>query len=241
MEGYTVFITYGLISESGFTRAIHCNYIKKIQLDLGDPYLQQININFPNEDDFKFLSGNINVSTGFTAQKIFVLAQLVDNTPYSDISEVESDSSQWRMYDVTDQTNGGWISGETITKSQITSTIYKISLFDYEDKPLYDLNYLDYPASVEIDKLSFGDETYFLGTVMSDIEAIVYTTDLSINLLLDEFNTTTNPTWDNVSPVSISEIGIYDENKNLVAIGKLNNPITKDSTIARTIVFAIDF
>jgi len=44
-----------------------------------------------------------------------------------------------------------------------------------------------------------------------------------------------------VSSVAISEVGIYDENKNLVAVGKLNNPIIKDSTISRTISFAIDF
>jgi len=58
---------------------------------------------------------------------------------------------------------------------------------------------------------------------------------------LSEFNSTTNPTWDGISSVAISEIGIYDEDKNLVAIGKLNNPIIKDSSITRTISFAIDF
>ena len=42
-----------------------------------------------------------------------------------------------------------------------------------------------------------------------------------------------------VAPEFITEL--YDSNKNLVAIGKLNDPVAKDSTIARTIVFAIDF
>lgn len=242
MEGYTVFITYALKSESGFTQAIHCNYIKKIQLDLGDPYLQQINVNFPNEDDFKFLNGGLAVSTGYTAQKILMLVQLVNNAPYSSISEVKSESNKWKVYDVTSQTKD-YFTGSSfmLSATGITNTIYKVSLFEHEDKDFYNLDYLNYPASIETDKLCFGDETYFFGTVMSDIEAIVYTTDLGINLLLDEFNTTTNPTWDNISPVSITEIGIYDENKNLVAIGKLNNPITKDSTISRTLVFAIDF
>lgn len=240
MSGNTVFITYALVP-TGYTQPIHCNYIKKIELGIGDPYLNQINVNFPNEEDFKFLSNSATGATGYTAIKILFFVQIVNNSGFTNVHEISPDSSQWRIYDVTDQTNGGWLSGQTLTKSQIKSTIYKISLYDYMLKSLYDLNYLGYPASLEINKLSFGDETYFFGTVNSDIEAIVYTTDLSINLLLDEFNTTTNPTWDGVSPVSISEIGIYDENKNLVAIGKLNNPITKDSTIARTIVFAIDF
>ena len=58
---------------------------------------------------------------------------------------------------------------------------------------------------------------------------------------LNEFNSTSNPTWDGLETVYISEIGIYDSNKNLVAIGKLNDPVAKDATIARTIVFALDF
>jgi len=58
---------------------------------------------------------------------------------------------------------------------------------------------------------------------------------------LNQFNSTTNLTWDGVSKVAISEIGIYDADKNLVAVGKLNDPIDKDSSIARTILFAIDF
>ena len=106
---------------------------------------------------------------------------------------------------------------------------------------MYNLDYLSYPIPAETDKLCFGDEVYFFGNVETDIEADVYTSDLSINLALGEFNSTTNPTWDGISSVAISEIGIYDEDKNLVAIGKLNNPIIKDSSITRTISFAIDF
>ena len=80
-----------------------------------------------------------------------------------------------------------------------------------------------------------------MGNVETDIKAIAYTTDLAINLPQNEFNSSTNETWNNTDIVAISEIGIYDANKNLVAIGKLNNPIQKNSGIARTIVFAIDF
>jgi hypothetical protein len=64
---------------------------------------------------------------------------------------------------------------------------------------------------------------------------------MSINLALNEFNSSNNLTWDGTSSVYISEVGLYDENKNLVAIGKLNNPIQKDSTISKTILFALDF
>jgi hypothetical protein len=65
--------------------------------------------------------------------------------------------------------------------------------------------------------------------------------DIGIDLPLDEFNSSTNLSWDGGETVFISEVGIYDSNRNLVAIGKLNDPVPKDSTISRTIVFAVDF
>ena len=58
---------------------------------------------------------------------------------------------------------------------------------------------------------------------------------------LNEFNQSTNTTWNETESVWISEIGIYDENNNLVAIGKLNNPIEKNPSILRTVLFNIDF
>ena len=60
-------------------------------------------------------------------------------------------------------------------------------------------------------------------------------------MVLGQFNSTTNPTWDSVSSVYATEVGIYDSNGNLVAIGKFNDPVEKNSNIARTIEFAIDF
>ena len=121
--------------------------------------------------------------------------------------------------------------------------VFKVPLSGYNSYPKYDLSYLNYPSALSADdnKLCFGDEMYFLGNVTADIHADVFTTDPQIELSQNEFNSSTNATWDGISPVAITEIGIYDSNKNLVAIGKLNDPIIKDFTIARTITFAIDF
>ena len=116
-----------------------------------------------------------------------------------------------------------------------------MTLPEYTAADTYDLSYLDYPTELEGDKLAWGEEVFFYGNVKSDIKATAYTTDIPIVMPLNQFNSTTNPTWDGSVPVSVSEVGIYDSVGNLVAIGKLNNPISKDSTIARTIVFAMDF
>ena len=56
----------------------------------------------------------------------------------------------------------------------------------------------------------------------------------------NEFNSSTNSTW-NGEPVYATEIGLYDDKYNLVAIGKFNDPMQKDANISRTVLFAMDF
>ena len=51
MEGNTAFISYILIPTTGqdagdYSQAIHCNYIKKIDLGTANPYVQEISLNF---------------------------------------------------------------------------------------------------------------------------------------------------------------------------------------------------
>jgi hypothetical protein len=252
MEGSTAFVSYLLTPTTGFTagdysQAIHCNYFKKIDLGTDNPYVQEIRMNFPSIADFKFLADEVGGSgnpfgTGYTVHKIYALVQVVDNSPFDTYEEVVPDSTAWKMFDVTDQVTGS--TATYITASQLTSVIFQVSLLQYENASLfmpYNLDYLNYPSNSNPDELVFGDATFFFGNVEAQIKADVYTTDISINLPLNEFNSSTNKTWDGLETVYISEIGIYDSNKNLVAIGKMNDPVAKDGTIARTVVFALDF
>jgi len=245
-NGYMVFFSYLLVPNSGYTtgcgynEAIHCNYINSLYLD--SVVNKEVNIHFNNINDFKFLSSI--GGTGYTANKIYALVQLINNELYENINDIKPISSDWRIYDITNQISG-YTTGNTfvLTPINITTMVYKIPLYLYNSMEIYNLNYLNYPSllSVDDDKLCFGEEEYFFGNVTSDVEAMAYTTDLAINLPLNQFNSTTNLTWDKLSQVSISEIGIYDNKKNLVGIAKLNDPIPKDSSISRTIVFALDF
>jgi len=240
INGYKAFLTYLLESEnynsSGYTysTAIHCNYIKSISLDTIKN--KKLNIYFNNINDFKFLSSGITEGSGYTFNNIYILIQLLTDDNNKPLAY------NWRKYNVTNQIIGH-VLGYPITAIDLSSTVFKVPIDLYYNDvlmPKYDLSYLNYPT-LGTTKLCFGDEQYFLGNVSTDIEAIAYTTDLAIYLPLNKFNSTNNTTWDGVSPVSITEIGLYDNNKNLVAIGKLNNPVPKDSTISRTIVFGMDF
>lgn len=253
VQKFTTYVTYSLENTTlGYSNAIHCNYIQKFGYDT--TINQQVNIFFNDEKEFQFLSTN-NGGTGFTANKICMLIQVVENqvigtgnfnaidaTQPTEYEETPPKPDAWRCFDVTDQIDGH-VPGDYLTPTQLATTIFRVPLLEYQTATgdTYNLGYLNYPPINNAESLSFGDEEFFLGNVETEIEASVYTTDLAINLPLGEFNSTTNPTWDGQSEVYITEVGIFNEEKELIAIGKLNNPLKKNNAISRTIVFGIDF
>lgn len=243
-NGYTIFSSYLLVPTSGYSQAIHCNYIKSLQLIATNIDVQEVSMSFPDINHFKFLSSGIASGTGYTANKIYAIIQLINNSGYTSINDVKPLADKWKLFELTNQVTG-YTTGSTftLTPAQLVSKVFKISLLNYSSFSGYSLSYLNYPNELvgDDEKLCFGDETFFLGNVATDIHADVYTTNLSIILQLNEFNSSNNLTWDGLSSVAITEIGIYDANKNLVAIAKLNDPILKNASISRTIAFAIDF
>jgi hypothetical protein len=241
VKDYTVFVSYILKSQvddsaSGYGSAIHCNYINSLVItEVENIYNEEITFRFNSESDFKFLSSSIGSGTGYTANRLLLLVQFVENVD----ATPKPIASNWRIVDVTDdqvKTDNG-----ILTARNLTNVVFKIKLSDYENYPIYNINeHINYPLSSN-DWLCFGDETFFLGNVRANAIARVYTTDISIKLDEGTFNSSTNKTWDNNADVYVSEIGIYDGDKHLVAIGKLNNPIKKNSNTSVTLAFELDF
>jgi hypothetical protein len=193
--------------------SVHCNYIESFNSDSYDDISVNIKLN-----NTTYLN---NVQSG---SDLYILVNVVENEKIDDkYVKLPPKSNQWRIYD----------------KGPIAAS-YDQSLDNYDEDTIYSLDYLNYPEKGE-DKLCFGEEVFFLGNITTNIEAIVHSTDLSIKLPLNEYNYSTNKTWDEESSVYITEIGIYDDDDNLVAIGKLSNPLEKNQDILRTIVFAMDF
>lgn len=242
--GYTIFVTYqfedtpaSASTSYGYSTPIHCNYIKTITTDTLSG--KALNLYFSSVDDFPFLAdtGSTN-GTGFTATRFNAIVQVVSGITDSDTT-ISPTPEGWYKVDLTDQITNQ-VYGAVIDKNSLVNTLYVVE-FDTLINP-YRLDYLNYPSNIASeDEMGFGEESVFFGSVRSDIKASVYTTDIPIVLPINNFNSTTNPTWDGVEPVAISEIGIYDDLGNLVAIGKLNYPINKDATIARTISIELDF
>jgi len=228
----------------GYTTPIHCNYIDSIVTDTASN--KSISLIFPNSQQFPFMRQSTDImaghnGSGWNATKLYVLAQVVPTTGSSAIP----DPTKWSLVDVTHQLNGyEFFSGTTIPPSSFdTDTIINVPTKALSSAYIYNLSYLKYPTALSIDdnRLAFGEEAFFFGNVRTDIKATAYTTDISMVLPLNQYNFTTNPTWDRLSPIQISEAGLFDANNNLLAVGKFNYPIAKDSTIFRTIEFTIDF
>jgi len=89
---------------------------------------------------------------------------------------------------------------------------------------------------------TFGDEFIFPGIIETDIKSTIYKTSFNINILPNTYTTSNNPTFSTGDKVAFSELGIYDNQNNLVCIGKFSTPITrKYNADILTIEATIDF
>jgi hypothetical protein len=242
----TVFITYLFENDQtylsgstyGFQTPIHCAYIQKLTTD--DYRGKKINFTF-NEDLFPFMKSTSEMNgLGWNANRIKALVQKYD---YVD-ETLRPDPTLWKIIDVTNQISGfATFSATTINPNDLVGVIFSISDSLYESASIYDLDqYLNLPETIDDDnKLNFGDETFFYGNITTDINATIQRSNINIFLPLNTYNNSTNPTWEQNTPVYITEIGIYDDNNDLVGIAKLNYPIDKDNTKTRTFDFGMDF
>ena len=118
------------------------------------------------------------------------------------------------------------------------------SLLDISIDTKYDLN--DY---IELAQLSnttghtFGDETFFYGNITTDIKATIYKSLITCNVLPNKFINSANPTFNpNQDKTCFTEMGIYDNNDELVAIGKFSQPLIRKYNSDMLIIQAtIDF
>ena len=161
------------------------------------------------------------IATGYFAESFEIICQKVtgDGRP---------EPTEWRIIDYTDLLSATTINGY-LTSSGITGSTFVITKDLYDAAPIYDLS--DYiniiPISDTGTQLNFGDEYYFYGTLESDIQATIYEMKYKINLGDAEFQASSNPGWSQGNPLYLTEIGLYDDNKDLMIISKLQSPILR--------------
>jgi hypothetical protein len=213
-----LWVTYRFGS-TAFTESLHCNYYTVLKAP-DTVTANTVNVSVRFGDEFPFLNDNFNSTnlSGYCANSIQLVYQIVtgDTRPVS---------SNWRISDVTSDisatTVNGFItlSGLTGTTFQIDPTMYNSATFPYNLN-----NYIDLPTNAQPDVLNFGDEFYFYGNIETDISATIYEMKYLINLGRNQFTNTSNPTWTSGTTSYVTEIGLYDDNKDLIVISKLQSP-----------------
>jgi hypothetical protein len=113
-----------------------------------------------------------------------------------------------------------------ITEAGLTSNTFVINTDNYNSQTSgYTLsNYMSIPYNGEDSLLNFGDEFFFYGSIETDIQATIYEMRYLINLSRNQFTNTSNPTYTSGSTAYVSEIGLYDRDKDLIVVSKLQSP-----------------
>jgi len=219
----TMYVTYLLTNtSSGATSSLHCNYYSTIvgpNVDCGTPSAQNVAVRFGGEFNCLNQITTNSLTDGFVADTFKIIYQVVEDGG-------RPDSNDWTEIDYTNQLSGSTING-FITQSGLTNNTFVISR-DLPSVPYYLNDYISLPKKNPTGQtLNFGDEYYFYGSLETDIQATIYEMKYKINLGQAEFQKSSNPTWSQgVSPY-ISEIGLYDDQMNLMIVSKLQSPVQR--------------
>jgi hypothetical protein len=242
----TMYVTYRLTNQTGFTNSLHCNYYSKI---VG-------NNNDCNPDTSKNVALRFGAEFGCMVQPVYsagtpcitacnYLPQGYFGTNFEILCQKvttgnKPDSTQWRIIDYTDVISASTINGY-LTQDGLTGTTFVITPELYNAAPYYDLN--DYISLTTLgttgQTLNFGDEFYFYGGLETDIQATIYEMKYKINLSNAEFLNTSNPTWTQGTKSYITEIALLDKNKDIVVMSKLQSPVLRQGI--QQFVVKLDF
>jgi hypothetical protein len=219
-----LWVTYGF---AGDWTGMHCNYYQKI---CGISGATQTQVNVVVSFGSYFTNMTQDGITGFNADEFFVLAQLTN----SDV--LRPDPTQWRRIDFTSQLTGSGY----IDPADIVSSTFIVSQTNYDSAPLYDINdYIEVPAPDDETSVTFGGEYLFNGEIQTDIEATIYEMRYLVNLPNNQFVRSTNPTWNSEISPYMSEVGLYDADKNLMVLAKFQSPQIREGI--QQVVVKLDF
>ena len=210
-----MWVTYRFDTNTGATSSLHCNYYTSVQpIDSVTANTQNVAVRFGNE--FTYMSQQ--QFSGYSATSMKLLCQIVTG-------DTRPSSTAWREIDVTTAMT---LSNGYITMNGITGTTFQITTDNYyptTGATYYNLGpILDLPENGQTNQLNFGDEYSFFGNLETDITATIYEMKYLVNLGRNQFSNTSNPTWTKGTKSYVTEIGLYDSNKDLMVISKLQSP-----------------
>jgi len=175
--------------------------------------------------------------TGWYADKFELLVQRVTAGSPPSITD------GWSKIDYTNLINGH-TPGTRIDPLNLESSTYTITENLYTNSATkFNLDdYINIPEIGETEILQFGDEYFFYGNLTASGLITTYRTLFNFTIPPNQYNTSTNPTYGGSGQnVHISELGVYDNAGNLVAIGKFITPIEKTNVTTIILEVALDF
>jgi hypothetical protein len=229
----TMYLTYSLEnsgSTSGLTTSIPCQTYVKITNKTSGP--KDIDFRLIGTDLLPYMR-KIESPTydgyGFHAHNFKLVYQKVSDPA------IRPDTNAWKTYDFT-STSITSVAGETIDPKLLenqTPVVNGFILNKINDalSTTFDItSSMSMAPNVDSSILQFGDERLFYGNINTYIGATIYKTIFDISVDSALYNATSNPTRSkdaatNPANIKISEVGVYDANKNLVCIGKLSTPV----------------
>lgn len=226
--GEVMYLTYSLENTlTGLNTALPCqNYIKLIN-DSTSSKDVSFRINGINQLPYMRKKETGWDGLGFYADKFKLVYQIVPD------SVTRPDASAWKVADFTSTaitTTAGQTINPLLLENQNLPSFLLTSAINSGATTFSIIQSLNMPANTTPDELQFGDERFFYGNLTTFIGATIYKTIFDIQVNSTSFNVTSNPTRSNDASTNppnlkISEVGIYDNNSNLVCIGKLNMPV----------------
>ena len=210
-----MYVTYRFTTDvpSPFTNSLHCNYYQKLQgpNPTCNSVTQNFSVTFGNE------FGCLPNLSDFSSFQIICQKVSGDTRP---------DPNGWKIINVTSQ-----LPSSIISQANLSATTFVITNTLYNSAPTYDLgNYINLtPVGATGNILNFGDEYFFYGNIETEIQATIYEMRYLCNLSQNEFTYSSNPTWSAGTSSYVTEIGLLDSNRNLMAISKLQSPIARQS------------
>jgi hypothetical protein len=247
----TMYITYILDNElsgattTGITTPINCQYYTKMTNTT--PTSKDVEFRISEVDLLPYMRKVEDPSydgLGFYARNFKVLWQIVENPEDRPLTD------QWNVYDFT----------STAITTNVDETIDPLALENQNPTAngfLIDQNVatgstqyfniistLNLPLNSATGSLQFGDERFFYGNLNTHIGATIFKTIFRVTVDANQFNFTSNPTrtTDVGQPdIRVTEVGIYDSNRELVVVGKLSKPVLLSNSDVITLELSIDF
>ena len=215
-----LYVTY-LFDSNGVWDGMHCNYYPSI---LGPTS----GCNTSQQDVVVSFGGNFNCMSqpttsfvgGWYSKNFYILCQKKSKGQ-------RPTDNEWKIIDFTSQlNNAGHINAEGfIAPSGMTQETFIITSTLYNAASTYNINnYLTVTTQTSSGKIQFGEEYFFFGTIETDIEATIYEMKYNINLTNNQFVKSSNPTWSEGKQTLMTEIGLYDNENDLLVYSKFQSP-----------------